>query len=59
MNELAKARLSEIGKYMDSIKLGEEFNGDIFTSLIDQIVVRNRYELEFHFKIGIKKTVKE
>ena len=53
-----KRRMEEIEEYLKSINPTTEFNDEIFTSLVDQVVVRNRYELEFQFKIGLKKTYK-
>ena len=50
--------MEEIEEYLKSINPTTEFNDEIFTSLEDQVVVRNRYELEFQFKIGLKKTYK-
>lgn len=58
-SKLATDRLTEIEQYINSLKLGQEFNDEVFTCFVEQIVVRNRYELEFHFKMGIKKTIKE
>ena len=53
-----KKRMDEIEDYLKSINSTTEFSDEMFTSLVDQVVVRNRYELEFQFKIGLKKTYK-
>ena len=47
---LAKNRIEEIGKLVnDHI---DEFDNELFTKLVEHIVIRNRYDLEFHFKTG-------
>lgn len=53
-----KRRMGEIEEYLKSINPTTEFSDEMFISLVDQVVVRNRYELEFQFKIGLKKTYK-
>ena len=53
-----KKRMDEIEDYLKSINPTTESSDEMFTSLVDQVVVRNRYELEFQFKIGLKKTYK-
>ena len=52
-----KNRLKEIEECLSNINPDKEFNDEVFASLIDHIVVKNRYDLEFNFKIGIVKTV--
>ena len=39
--------MDEIEDYLKSINPTTEFSDEMFTSLVDQVVVRNRYELEF------------
>lgn len=50
---LAKSRLEEIEKIINSDING--FDEDTFTNLVDEVIIRKRYELEFKFKCGISK----
>lgn len=50
---LAKSRLEEIEKIINSDI--NRFDEDTFTNLVDEVIIRKRYELEFKFKCGISK----
>lgn len=50
---LAKSRLEEIEKIINSDING--FDEDTFTNLVDEVIIRKRYEIEFKFKCGISK----
>ena len=49
----AKSRLEEIEKIINNDING--FDEDTFTNLVDEVIIRKRYELEFKFKCGISK----
>lgn len=49
----AKSRLEEIEKIINSEISG--FGNDTFTNLVDEVIIRNGYEIEFKFKCGINK----
>ena len=52
-----KQRIDEILGFLETVNPTTEFNADIFKSLIETIIVRENYTLEFQFKIGITKTI--
>ena len=55
--KLAVKRMDDIINALDQINIDTEFDGEIFKSLIDTVVVRERYTLDFHFKAGITETL--
>ena len=52
-----KKRIDEILGFLETVNPTTEFDADIFKSLIETIIVRENYILEFQFKIGITKTI--
>lgn len=51
--KLMQNRLEEILSYLNTKNPTEEFDEELFKSLIEQITIRNNRTIEFEFKIGI------
>ena len=56
--KIAVMRVQQILQAIGNETGVEEFDGEIFRSLVDTVVVRNNYTLDFHLKVGITETIK-
>ncbi len=55
--KLTKKRVGDIIDLINKIDITTEFDGEIFKSIVDTVVVRNNYTLDFHLKIGLTESV--
>lgn len=56
-SKMETQRLNKITEVLNESGSDTEFDGEIFKTLIDTVVVKDRYTLEFHFKVGIMETI--
>jgi len=56
-NNLSKQRLNEIIKAVELSKPTDEFDEEIFKRLVDVVIMKDRYNATFKFKIGIERTI--
>jgi len=52
-----KRRVDEILGFLEGINTTTEFDDEIFKTVVEQIIVRDESTLEFHFKVGIVKSI--
>ena len=52
-----KRRLDEILEFIEGINPTTEFDAEIFKTVVEEIIVRDESTLEFHFKVGIVKSI--
>lgn len=57
LNKLAILRVEQISAVLSAPEDIEKFDDELCRSLVDVIVVRNNYTLDFHFKCGITETI--
>ena len=57
LNKLAILRVEQISAALNTPEDIEKFDDELCRSLVDVIVVRNNYTLDFHFKCGITETI--
>lgn len=50
---LDKSKAQKLLNQLDKIICIETFDDEIFKSLVEGITIRNRYDIEFNFKVGI------
>lgn len=55
--KLTAKRVEEIAELLESIDVVNTFDGEIFKQIVDTVVVRNNYTLDFHLKIGLTESV--
>lgn len=55
---LNKFKAQELLNQLEIITNINEFDDEIFKSLVEGITIRNRYDVEFNFKVGIKIVVR-
>lgn len=53
---LDQFKAKELFEVIDSMNSTDHFDEDVFRRLVDKITIRNRFEVTFHFKIGIDKS---
>lgn len=56
-NKETKRRIDEALKALNSLENTDEFDPQLFKTLIEDITIKNRNELTFNFKIGYSKTI--
>lgn len=49
--------MEEIIELLEDMDMGNKFDGEIFKQIVDTVVVRNKYTLDFHLKIGVTESV--
>lgn len=52
-----KRRLDEILEFIEGINPTAEFDAEVFKTVVEEIIVRDESTLEFHFKVGIVKSI--
>ena len=57
LNKLTILRVEQISAALSAPEDIEKFDDELCRSLVDIIVVRNNYTLDFHFKCGITETI--
>ena len=56
-SKLAIMRVDQVMQALQSAGNIEKNNGELFRAMVDVVVVRNTYTLEFHLKAGITESV--
>ena len=57
LNKLAMLRVEQISAALNAPEDIEKFNDELCRSLVDVVVVRNTYTLDFHLKCGITESI--
>lgn len=57
LNKLTMLRLEQISAALNPNEDMEKYNDELCRSLVDVVVVRNNYTLDFHFKCGITESI--
>ena len=55
--KLAMRRVDQITKALNDVGSLDEYNGEIFRAIVENVVVRNTYTLDFHLKVGIVESI--
>ena len=55
--KLAMRRVDQIAKALNDVGSLDEYNGEIFRAIVENVVVRNTYTLDFHLKVGIVESI--
>lgn len=55
--KLTKKRVEEIIEMIECMDIANKFDGEIFKNIVDTVVVRNNYTLDFHLKVGLTESV--
>lgn len=50
-------RVEEIIELVENVDITNKFDGEIFKNIVDMVVVRNNYTLDFHLKVGVTESV--
>ena len=54
---MTRKRVDEIIELIESMDIANKFDGEIFKNIVDTVVVRNNYTLDFHLKVGVTESV--
>lgn len=57
LNKLTMLRLEQISAALNPNEDMEKYNDELCRSLVDVVVIRNNYTLDFHFKCGITESI--
>ena len=55
--KLAMRRVDQIAKTLNDVGSLDEYNGEIFRAIVENVVVRNTYTLDFYLKVGIVESI--
>lgn len=55
--KLAMRRVDQIAKALNDVGSLDKYNGEIFRAIVENVVVRNTYTLDFHLKVGIVESI--
>lgn len=55
--KMTRKRVDEIIELIESMDIANKFDGEIFKNIVDTVVVRNNYTLDFHLKVGVTESV--
>lgn len=55
--KLAIMRVEQITTALSDVGSLDKYNGEIFRSIVENVVVRNTYTLDFHLKVGIVESI--
>ena len=50
-------RVDQIAKALNDVGSPDEYNGEMFRAIVENVVVRNTYTLDFHLKAGIVESI--
>ena len=55
--KLAMMRVEQITTALSEVGSLDKYNGEIFRAIVENVVVRNTYTLDFHLKVGIVESI--
>ena len=55
--KLAMRRVDQIAKALNDVGSLDEYNGEMFRAIVENVVVRNTYTLDFHLKASIVESI--
>ena len=50
-------RVDQIAKALNDVGCLDEYNGEIFRAIVENVAVRNTYTLVFHLKVSIVESI--
>ena len=50
-------RVDQIAKALNDVGSPDEYNGEMFRAIVENVVVRNTYTLDFHLKASIVESI--